>query len=293
MYVTCMLLVCICMLLVCICMLLVCICMLLVCTRMYSYVTRMLLVCYRGTRRLFSVNICSKKQILPRNYDSSRKAKNFQMAGHFFDDFQSSFISFATTSLRILQSSFSHFTPQIWLSFVKKGPLGFSDLKIVTERGIGKSYVVLNLQMSSKIFGKREALINSKSVKLPQDDRTDRNFIVPLRKHMQNFKSTPDNLKQIFKAFGRKPSLGAPDVTRMLLMAQCSFSHDLISPSHSTSRTKSQSTINTPNLNLLQPPSTSCPMLHATTVKPVLSGPHIKRTPAWVPKLPVFSRPFY
>ena len=26
---------------------------------------------------------------------------------------------------------------------------------------------------------------------------------------MQNFKSTPDNLKQIFKAFGRKPSLGA------------------------------------------------------------------------------------
>ena len=31
----------------------------------------------RGTRRLFSVNICSKKQILPRNFDSSRKAKNF------------------------------------------------------------------------------------------------------------------------------------------------------------------------------------------------------------------------
>ena len=28
---------------------------------------------------------------------------------------------------------------------------------------------------------------------------------------MQNFKSTPDNLKQIFKAFGRKPSLGAPE----------------------------------------------------------------------------------
>ena len=29
----------------------------------------------RGTQRLFSVNICSKKQILPRNFDSSRKAK--------------------------------------------------------------------------------------------------------------------------------------------------------------------------------------------------------------------------
>ena len=43
------------------------------------------LVFFRGTRRLFSVkylfeeiNIaCSKKQILPRNFDSSRKAKNF------------------------------------------------------------------------------------------------------------------------------------------------------------------------------------------------------------------------
>ena len=68
------------------------------------------------------------------------------MAGHFFDDFQSSSIS-ASQRLRyeFLWSSFSHFTPQIWLSFLKKGPLGFSDLKIVTERGIGKSYVVLNL----------------------------------------------------------------------------------------------------------------------------------------------------
>ena len=28
---------------------------------------------------------------------------------------------------------------------------------------------------------------------------------------MQNFKSTPDSLKQIFEAFGRKSSLGAPD----------------------------------------------------------------------------------
>ena len=29
---------------------------------------------------------------------------------------------------------------------------------------------------------------------------------------MQNFKSTPDSLKQIFKAFGTKLSLGAPKV---------------------------------------------------------------------------------
>ena len=31
---------------------------------------------------------------------------------------------------------------------------------------------------------------------------------------MHNFKSTPDSLKQIFKAFGRTPSLGAPDNRR-------------------------------------------------------------------------------
>ena len=28
--------------------------------------------------------------------------------------------------------------------------------------------------------------------------------------NLQSFKSTPDSLKQRFKAFGRKPSLGAP-----------------------------------------------------------------------------------
>ena len=55
----------------------------------------------RGTQRLFSVNICSKEQILPRNFDSSRKVKNFWMTGQFFEDFQSSYIKFATTSLRI------------------------------------------------------------------------------------------------------------------------------------------------------------------------------------------------
>ena len=30
------------------------------------------------------------------------------------------------------------------------------------------------------------------------------------RINLQSFKSTPDSLKQRFKAFGRKPSLGAP-----------------------------------------------------------------------------------
>ena len=77
----------------------------------------------RGTRRLFSVNICSKKQILPRNFDSSRKAKNFKMAGHFFDDFQSSSISFATTSLRISVVEFFTFhSPNLAIICEKKDP---------------------------------------------------------------------------------------------------------------------------------------------------------------------------
>ena len=34
--------------------------------------------------------------------------------------------------------------------------------------------------------------------------------------NLQSFKSTPDSLKQRFKAFGRKPSLGAPESTAQL-----------------------------------------------------------------------------
>ena len=67
------------------------------------------------------------------------------MAGHFFDDFQSSSISFATTSLRISVVEFFTFHSPNLAIIREKGPVGFSDLKIVTERGIGKSYVVLNL----------------------------------------------------------------------------------------------------------------------------------------------------
>ena len=39
----------------------------------------------------------------------------------------------------------------------------------------------------------------------------DKNFIAQPKINLQSFKSTPDSLKQRFKAFGRKPSLGAPD----------------------------------------------------------------------------------
>ena len=67
------------------------------------------------------------------------------MAGHFFDDFQSSSISFATTSLRISVVEFFTFhSPNLAIIPEKRTPRIFG-LKIVTERGIGKSYVVLNL----------------------------------------------------------------------------------------------------------------------------------------------------
>ena len=49
----------------------------------------------------------------------------------------------------------------------------------------------------------KKALINSY--------KTYKNFIAQPKINLQSFKSTPDSLKQRFKAFGRKPSLGAPD----------------------------------------------------------------------------------
>ena len=57
----------------------------------------------------------------------------------------------------------------------------------------------------------KKALINSGRLQFPKNDRTDKHFIAQLKINLQSFKSTPDNLKQRFKAFGRKPSLGAPD----------------------------------------------------------------------------------
>ena len=37
-------------------------------------------------------------------------------------------------------------------------------------------------------------------------------FLAQLKINLQSFKSTPDSLKQRFKAFGRKPSLGDPEL---------------------------------------------------------------------------------
>ena len=67
------------------------------------------------------------------------------MAGHFFDDFQSSSMSFATSSLRISVVEFFTFhSPNLAIIREKKAPRIFG-FKNSDGTGIGKSYVVLNL----------------------------------------------------------------------------------------------------------------------------------------------------
>ena len=57
-----------------------------------------------------------------------------------------------------------------------------------------------------------EALVISKRLKFPQDDRTDKNFVAPLRMHFQRSKTTLDSLKKVFILFWRKQSLDAPEI---------------------------------------------------------------------------------
>ena len=55
----------------------------------------------------------------------------------------------------------------------------------------------------------KEALIISRILKFPQNNRTD--FLAQPKINIQNFKSTPGSLKQHLKAFARKRSMRAPD----------------------------------------------------------------------------------
>ena len=57
----------------------------------------------------------------------------------------------------------------------------------------------------------KKALINSGRLQFPYKNRTHKNFIAQPKINLKSFKSTPDSLKQRFKAFGRKPSLGASE----------------------------------------------------------------------------------
>ena len=81
------------------------------------------------------------------------------------------------------------------------------------QRGIRTPLIFVSLkQIQDFRESNFKALINSKRLKLLQDDRTDTNFIALLRMHLWSFKRTfQDRLKHVFKAFQRKPSLGAPE----------------------------------------------------------------------------------
>ena len=57
----------------------------------------------------------------------------------------------------------------------------------------------------------KNALIISKRLKFPQNDRTDKNIIAWLELNLQSFKSTPDSLKLRFRGSERKLPLGAPE----------------------------------------------------------------------------------
>ena len=56
----------------------------------------------------------------------------------------------------------------------------------------------------------KKALINSRTLKFPWNNRTDNVLLAQPKINPQSFKSTPDSLKQRFKALERKRSLGAP-----------------------------------------------------------------------------------
>ena len=56
----------------------------------------------------------------------------------------------------------------------------------------------------------KKALINSGRLQFSSNDRTDTNFIAQPKINLQSFKSTPDSLKQSFKAFERKTVVGCP-----------------------------------------------------------------------------------
>ena len=92
---------------------------------------------------------------------------------------------------------------------------GFKNV-IHGERNLKNSYFrntlnrIKNFQENKTV----KTLLILKRLKFPQDDRTDTNFIAPLRMCFQRSISTLNNLKSDFKVFRRKPSLGAPEISQ-------------------------------------------------------------------------------
>ena len=109
--------------------------------------------------------------------------------------------------------SLSNKSPTIFwrLIFQKKRKPKIFGLKNWMERGIRKCLTFVIRQIASKIFGKKntQALKISKRLKFPSVDRTDRNFIAPLKVNFYSSKSTLDSLKSVCSVLKRKLSLGA------------------------------------------------------------------------------------
>ena len=89
--------------------------------------------------------------------------------------------------------------------------LKFSEIDTDVTEG------VISTRSNRMKFRLTEALVISKRLKFPQDDRTDKNCVASLRMHFQRSKNTLDSLKGVFHVFWRKPSLGAPELCRMKL----------------------------------------------------------------------------
>ena len=121
---------------------------------------------------------------------------------------------------------FLQFTPYVRLIFLGKRSLKFRIQKIINWwRGIRRILSFVKRSITTKNFPENntEALVISKGLKFPKDDRTDTNFVVTLRIDLQrSSKSTLDSLKSVFYVFRRKPSLGVP-------VASCCFAYCIIS----------------------------------------------------------------
>ena len=116
---------------------------------------------------------------------------------------------FCSLIFHILLTGLHYFFLQIYR---KRKPKNFRILKCNGERNHKNSHFHLEALNCTQNFRKNntEALVISKRLKFPQDDRTDKNVVALLRMHFQIFKNTLDSLKSDFNIFWRKLSLGVP-----------------------------------------------------------------------------------
>ena len=119
---------------------------------------------------------------MPRIFYSFKKTKNFQMNVPFMYNFRS---LYRTNSLYdFLKFNISHFTPQVKLLSVEKGTWNFRNRKCDVERN-QKNFHFRKTLNSSYNFRENntDVLLTSKRLKMPKDDRTDKNFLAQLRIH--------------------------------------------------------------------------------------------------------------